>query len=233
MFELKRLWEMLASTAEPDGEQPAETEIIPAEGEERELATRFNNIRCAIPVVATLTPRQPDVAMTADEVAAWDMLRQHSFSRQRMEREGELSGFLSLGVRPELEARWRGEYMERLLEGYPDGRQAFLDLISEYGDRPMLARLIALLDDRIGTTDAPGEAVLSDCAGVLALLDDPRFEGTEAMRQKVLETVRRGIHILSECDPDGDWRQVADAWKRRLADQSSQPGVPSDCDLWG
>ena len=215
MFDLKHLWEMIASTAEPDGEQPAETEVIPAAGEERELATRFTNIRCAIPVVATLTPRQPDIAMTADEVVAWDMLRQHGFSRRRMEREGDLPGYLSLGVRRELEDRWRGETMERLLEGYPDGAQNLLELIAEYGDRAMLARLIALLDDRIGTTDAPGETVLNDCARVLELLDSTTFEGADALRAQVLETVRRGAHILSKCDPDGAWRRLVDEIRKR------------------
>ena len=206
---------MLAVTAEPDTDEPIETESIPSRGEAGELDTNFAGLRSAIPVVATLTPLQPDIAMTPDEVIAWDMLTQHGFSRRMLERDGELQDYLALGVKPEAEARWRGEYMERLMERYPEDSDVFFLLVLEYHDEPMLARFVKLLDEKIGTLDAPGDVVLSDCKRVLEILDIAGFDETEKLKCQVLEVVRRGESLLPEYDPDGSWRQTVNEIRQR------------------
>ena len=208
---LRRLFAMIASTAEPDDHFPAETEAIPTEGEARELDTCFAGLRSALPVIATLTPRGPGVAMSPDEVIAWDMLRQHGFSRAALMEEGVLPDYLALGVRPALEARWRGEYLEALLAQYPRGFDGLLLSIVEYRDAPMMDRAIERLDDGVDKAEIPGRTVLADCQSALMALDAARFPEPVAadFRQRLLEAARREATLLSACDPDGAWREIA------------------------
>ena len=216
-MDLRRLFRMIAATAEPDDQLPAETEVIPTEGEARELDTPFAGLRSAIPVIATLTPREPGVAMSPDEVIAWDMLRQHGYSRAALAEEGVLADYLALGIRSGLEARWRGEYMEDLLKRYPAGFDGLLLSIAEYRDVPMLDRAIERLDDSVDVAGIPGETVLNDCRSALVMLDAVPFEAfvLADARQRLLETVRREAIALSGYAPNGQWREIAEDIRQR------------------
>lgn len=181
MIDLRRLWADIASVAEDDGQEPIPTEMIPAEGAARVVGkARFRAIH----------GDRPAIAMTRDEVTAWDMLCRHRFSRASLAGEGELSAFLSLGVEPELEARWRGDAMAALLDSYPEGFETLLSLIVEYGDAPMLDRLLDVLDDSVGQAAIPGDTVRADCEKTLNALDAAGFGDAET-RNRLLETAKR------------------------------------------
>lgn len=177
MIDLRRLWADISSVAEDYDREPTTTDTLPVEG------AAFVDKKAPF---KALHGEHPVIVMTWDEVTAWDMLCRHHFSRASLEREGELSAFLSLGIKPELEARWRGDAMAALLEKYPEGFDVVLSLILEYGDTPMLERALDVLDDSVGQAAIPGETVRSDCEKVLAaeIVDD---EG----KNRLLETIKR------------------------------------------
>ena len=217
---LRHLWQLIASTAEPDGDAPAETEAIPSIGEGKVLETSFAGLRSAIPVIATLTPRTTGIAMTQDEVIGWDMLRQHGFSRAALEADGVLADYLALNINPEFEARWLGEYMEDLLNRYPEGFEEALLLIVEYADAPMLERAAETVDHAVDCAGTGSTHIPEDCRKLLMALDTDVFESVFAgmIRRRVLETVRRYENLMAEYDPEGKWRSIAadirDKWGR-------------------
>ena len=183
MIDLRRLWADIASVAEDDDQEPTPTDTLPIRG------AAFVGQKAPFKAIHG---ERPAIAMTRDEVTAWDMLCRHHFSRASLEREGELSAFLSLGIKPELEARWRGDAMSALLDSYPKGFDVVLSLIVEYGDAPMLERVLEVLDDSVGQAAIPGRTVQSDCEKVLAagIVDE---EG----RSRLLETMKRCEYYVS------------------------------------
>lgn len=213
MFDFRRLFEMIASTADPDGDEPAQTQDIPAQGAQTELDTPFSWLRHALPVMGTLTPHQPGIAMSQDEVIAWDMLASHGFSRAALAREGVAGDYERLGVPPELEERWRGAYMNALLSSYeahPECLDTLLSLIREYSDVTMMDRVIECLDSEIGFEPLPGKVVLTGCLEAIKATNSGTFNEDFARetRERLMEIIKRGEKLLSEYEPEGDWRSV-------------------------
>ena len=209
---LRELFRKIASIAEPDDEAPAQAEAIPSIGEVKVLETSFAGLRSAIPVIATLTPRTTGIAMTQDEVIGWDMLRQHGFSRAALEEDGVLADYLALKINPAFESRWLGEYMEDLLNRYPEGFEELLLLIVEYADAPMLERAAEILDDAAAAAEIGSTHVPEDCRKMLMALDTGAFEKsfTDMIRSRLLETVHRYDHLMSEYDPEGEWKSITE-----------------------
>ena len=202
MADLRKLWAQIASLAEDDDQEAAETATLPVGGAAWcEGKARFR----------ALHGDGPEIAMSPVEVAAWDMLAKHNFSRAALQREGELSAYEALGIKPELEARWRGDIMAALLDGYPNGLDRVLALIVEYCDAPMLERVAEKLDDSVNRDAIPGKTVLADCERALVTLDAAGLYMPE-LKQRLLETAKRCAYY----DTDGSLRkrmdEISDRW---------------------
>ena len=219
-----RLFRQLSAEGNaPEGPgEDATTDILPETGEQREPLTSFGYLRDLVPTLRALTPRQPGVAMTPNEVAAWDMLCQHGFSRASLRQTGELEAYLSLGVRPQLENSWRTDYALDLLARYetrPEGMDAALLIAAEYGDEALLSRALDALDDEIGTGHVPGEVLLENIRNAMYIASSDLFSadfGAET-RGLLTELANRAEFHLSRYDPDGPWREVLAAIRRDAA----------------
>jgi len=162
----------------------------------------------------------PDVAMTAGEVAAWDVLAQHGFSHAQMEKDGVIEDYRALGVKPETEVRWRRDYANSALaafreEGNPAIANAVVRLAVECGDPYALNGALEAMDDAVSAEKIGGMPALEVCANMAAALGSGAFDADAAFlaeaRGQVGELVNRLVVRLNVSDPDGAWqRNVAD-----------------------
>ena len=194
----------------PETAEADESNMIGAVGEPEELDTPFTRLRRALPVVGMLVPSQPGLAMNPDEVAAWDMLVQHGFSHDELRRQGELEAYLSLGVKPETEARWRKNYLDGLLDradAQPEGLDVALVLAAECGDAPAFQRGLEILDDSVSEEHLRDGAVLGSCLCAMVALQDAALAPDFAAdaREQALETANRAEQRLRALQPDSPW----------------------------
>lgn len=194
----------------PETPDADERDMIGAEGEPAELETPFGMLRRALPVVGTLTPRQRGVAMTEDEVVAWDMLRQHGFSRAALRASGELEAFCALKVRPDTEARWCAQYLEALLddaEAQPDGLDVAMLTAAEYADEGVFQRALELVDDAVTAGRLRDGAVLGSCLCALRAIGTGRFDPAFAADAagQALETANRAARRLEGQEAAREW----------------------------
>ena len=213
-YRLKKLFEDIAAEGNaPDAPDADETGMIGAKGEPGGLELPFEALRQALPVLGMLTPRQRGIAMSPEEVAAWEMLCQHRISHASMLGSDELEDYLALGISPELENRWRAVYEGALLDHYeaqPEGLNEALLMAAEYVEQPLMARVLEALDDAVSAERMPGEVVLDGCRNALITLDTGRFDPafTEEARSQLMEIAGRAEYHLSRYDPEGPWRAV-------------------------
>ena len=200
----------------PDTPDEAETETLDAEGERRQYLTSFGYMRELLPTLRLMTPAQPGIAMTPNEVAAWDMLYEHAFSRASLRQSGELGAYETLGISLELERRWRAAYVLDLLADYandPRDMDVVLLLAAEYRDEAMLTRAVDALDEAVDDRSVPDAALLAGIHTAMQLLAGtlfaPEFEA--AIRARLLELADCTAYHLNEYDPGGEWRATLEA----------------------
>ena len=217
----KQLFEALAESGNaPDTPDADERDMLDVSGEPGEPLTSFGHLRDMIPVLRVLTPAQPGANMSADEVAAWDMLCQHGFSRAALRASEELSAYEALNIRPGLEAGWRVSFTDGLLKQFeekPEGLDAALLIAAEYGDAPLMDRIVELLDDAVTAERVPGETLLGGVQNAFMALDAGHFDPKDAERLRGLlsELVDRAEYHLSRSDPDGAWRGLFGEIRKR------------------
>ena len=158
----------------------------------------------------------PEIAMTAEEVAAWDVLAQHGFSHAQMEQDGVIGDYLALGVKPETEVRWRRDYANSALaafreEGNPAIANAVVRLAVECGDPYALNGALEAMDDAVSAEKIGGMPALEVCANMAAALGSGAFDADAAFlaeaRGQVGELVNRLVVRLNVSDPDGAWQK--------------------------
>lgn len=161
------------------------------------------------PLPSVLRLRPPLPAMTPDEVIAYDLLARHWFSRARLAEDGLLEDYRALGVSAEVEARWRGGFVEALIAGcggQPRALAALLELAAEYGASQYVSRALDAMDDDATEYRVPDGALLDRCRMVLAALDAWKPEEAPELCRQALELARRLSVRLTESDPEGAWR---------------------------
>ena len=215
-WRLKKLFEDIAEEGNaPDTPDADEAGMIDAVGEQAEPLTSFGYVRDMLPTLRMLTPPQPGAAMTADEVAAWDMLCQHGFSRIELEKSGELEAYRSLGISPETEARWLGSFMEGLIdraEAHPEGLDQAMWLAAEYGDEMGMSRALEVLDDAVTEEALRDGAILGSCLNAALAVEAgdfaPAFKAEAKAR--ALETGHRAEAAVRAWLPDSRWLGAAE-----------------------
>ena len=146
-------------------------------------------------------------AMTGNEVAAWDVLNEHGFSRVLMAREGLLEDYRALGVSPVTEARWRADYIRALLESareHPQAADRVALLAAEYGDETALLDAVEALDAAVTTLPAPLETLPAHCGRILDAAEHGAFEDRKAVlsqaREALTELVSRIENLYGQTE---------------------------------
>ena len=199
-----------------DTPDPAPVSTLSISGEHQEALTTLSRLREMIPVLAMFTPSQTGMAMRAEEVAAWDMLNQHFFSREAMKMSGELDGFLSLGISEELEMRWRAAYAANLLAGYetaPEGLDIVLSIVAEYHDLELMKEVLTVLDDAISEEHMAGDALIDSIGKCLVAVDSDVFDDRDAedMHAELMELLSRAEYHLDTYDTGTRWREMMES----------------------
>ena len=217
LLDLARRFKDLFADIAAEGNAPdtptveEEERPLPLSGGYNCALTSFNQLRDAIPALHAFTPYQRGAVMTDREVAAWDMLQGHHFSRKSLQASGELEDYLSLGVSDELERLWRASYVRMLLEGYeekPSGLKTVLAIATEYHDEGLMRRVIETLDDAITGERMDGLTLinsLKDC------LDVGIFD-----KEQIMELLARAEYHLRSYDKGTEWRERLNSLRGRL-----------------
>ncbi len=161
------------------------------------------------PLPAALWPRRPLPAMTASEVVAYDLLAQHLFSRTRIAADGLLDEYLALDIPTEVESRWRGDFINRLIEACgecPECLAPVLELAAEYRVPRAVERVLDAMDDAASDYRAPDGVLLGECLAILDALDGNAPGDGDEVRLQALELARRLSLRLAESEPEGAWR---------------------------
>lgn len=177
----------------------------------------------ADPLPAAFWPRPLYPAMTPNEVIAYDLLERHLFSHSRLEAEGLTADYRALGIPSKVEERWRGEFVNALVERcgrYPECVGTVLSLAAEYPIPGILERLLIALDDAATTYQAPDGALLEQCGPILDALEGSPAEDAEELRSLAADLARRLALRLEEGDPEGTWRETWAALAPRLEERA-------------
>ena len=206
-------FDLAAEGNAPDTPDPTPVDILPETGEHQESITTLGKLRDVIPVLKMLVPSQTGMAMTANEVAAWDILSQHCFSREAMIKSGILEGYKSLGITTDLETRWRAAFAAMLLDDYkphPEGLKTVMALVEEYQDTALMRRVLAVLDDAVTEEHMNGEALIGSIRRCLETLNRDVFDTsfTEVMRTELMELADRAEYHLATYDQGTRWREM-------------------------
>ena len=176
---------------EETAEAQESDEILKAEGEGFMYWQEENN-RMPCGGYHGQKPPADRPALTGSEVAAWDVLTQHGFSRRLMAREGILKDYLALGVSPVTEARWRGAFLRGLMEAAGE-RPENLDLVAalgaEYGDETALLDAVEALDGTVTSADAPTNHWIKRCERILDAAVNGGFADHDAVLRRTREAV--------------------------------------------
>ena len=196
----------LASPQDPDFEARLEAAAAEAGAVDARGAAPVDYIE---PLPDALRPRAPLPAMNPNEVVAYDLLDQHRFSRARLAEDGLLDDYRALGVSPQVEARWRGDFIKALIDGcggHPPALEALMELAAEYQAPQIVARALDAMDDDATEYRVPDGILLNRCRMTLTALDAWAPEEAPELRRQALELARRLITRLGEADPGGGWR---------------------------
>ena len=191
-------------------EEPSDVLLV--QGERVEKLTSLSRLREAIPALQAFVPSQnATAAMSEVEVAAYDMLNHHGFSRASMQRSGELEDYLALPIGEELERRWRMGYIRILLGAYvqhPEVLDPLLQLAREYRDEPLVRRLREVMDEAITGESLSGEQLIGDLKKCLDAVKG--FDETFAreMTAEFMELADRAEYHLNTYDESPRWREM-------------------------
>ena len=167
-----------------------------------------------------LQPEMPKPALTAEQVAARDMIQQYGFRHDRMAQDGVLEDYLALGIDADTERRWYGEYAGQLLAGSAEDLGTALALAAEHGDAALLRSAGNALDEAArGGRILDAEALTLVGALLDALEKEPFSENEDLLREGRILALELSDALAPRLADAGDGAQDAlDRIRYRLED---------------
>lgn len=162
------------------------------------------------PLPRALRPELPKPALTAEQVAARDMIEQYGFDHGRMAVDGVLEDYLALGIDADTEALWYGEYAERLLKGTAEDLGKALVLAVDNGDAALLCDVGDALDSAVHGWRIRDTEALTLMGKLLDALEKEPFAGdAEALLQGRIHALELSDALASRLADAGDDVQTA------------------------
>ena len=215
--------EQRAEREAAEAAEPEDVEILNEFGEDPKPLTALGWAREINPVIRLITQPEPGIAMKPEEIAAWDVLTQHCFSREAIRQAGEMEDYLALGISEELEAKWRGEFVNGLLDQYetqPECLDAVLSIAREYESPVLMERVWKLPDKAVTEQSVDDEVLLAGVGSALEVLDGGALaseRGASRTRERLLEIADCAGNRLASRDPYGSWRAVLEEIRKHAA----------------